>query len=69
MRNRRYEFQRGGGVIWTLVFDQETSRWHVEKRLRGDAIRMSLTEFEKSHFGQRFSSDLNRAVHEAERDL
>jgi hypothetical protein len=69
MRNRRYEFQRGGGVVWTLVFDQQASRWHVEKRLGGDAIRMSLTEFEKSHFGRRLNSDLNRAVHDAECDL
>jgi hypothetical protein len=69
MRNRRYEFQRGGGVTWTLVYDQTTGRWHVEKRAAGDAVRMSLSEFEKSHFGKRFGPDLEQAVHRAEEDI
>jgi hypothetical protein len=69
MRNRRYEFQRGGGVIWTLVFDQKTGHWHVEKRAAGDAVRMSLSEFEKSHFGQRFRPDLELALYKASDDI
>ena len=69
MRSRRYEFQSGGGVVWTLVFDPTPGRWHVEKRATGSAIRMTLDEFEKSHFGQQLGAHLERALHEAEDDI
>ena len=69
MSGRSYEFHRSGGVVWSLVFDQASGRWCIEKSERdGGRVRLTLNEFENGKHGRGLSGALADALHRAEMD-
>ena len=69
MSGRSYEIYRSRGVVWSLVFEEGSGRWHVEKSERdGGRARLTLEEFESGKHGRRLSGALANAVNRAQMD-
>jgi hypothetical protein len=66
---RRYFIDRYQRITWTLVFEDGSGRWHIEKAgSNGAAVHISLNEFEGTDHGKKLSAQLLSALRAAELD-